>query len=71
MEGVRGGCGSGVYVSAEVGSLPAINSRNVSSDRSGSEEGVTIFGAFFVCFQIGLDESTSYLTSNSLHRVLL
>lgn len=44
MVGVRGGCGSGVLESAEVGSLPGITSRDVSGDTTGSEGG-TIFGA--------------------------
>lgn len=48
MEGVRGGCGSGMYVSAEVGSLAAITSRNVSRDRSGEWRR----GPVFLCLQI-------------------
>lgn len=44
MVGVRGGCGSGVLESAEVGSLPSITSRDVSGDTTGSEGG-TVFGA--------------------------
>ena len=51
LEGVHGGCGSGAYVSAEVGSLAAITSSNVSDNRFGSK-GDTILGPVFLRLQI-------------------
>lgn len=70
MEGIHGGCGLGEYVSAEVGSLAAITSRNVSNDRSGSA-GVTIFGHVFFCLQISSKHNNYWiLTSFSLSVIM-
>lgn len=56
---LRGGGRSSV----EVGSLPAITSRNVSNDRSGSK-GVTIFGPVFLCPQISVKHTNNLILTH-------
>lgn len=66
-EGCTGGsCGSGACVSEEVGSLPAVTSRDVSSDREGNEEAAM----FRSVFSVYCETDVSCVKLNALHHSL-